>query len=162
MSQNLARLQLLKRNLSTTLVSTESAEVRVGALVQQITNLKLSRKLDQHSDRAGWFECRDQPELITKLEPSADQKLFLGSATLKLRVMTSLREGPKARSIDLFCFSMTGSEYPSGHLFSALVLSFCDSLDGYNQIYTPAVIALVLPGSPEFQDIEAVIDSFAA
>jgi hypothetical protein len=99
-------------------------------------------------------------ELVQRLNPSDDQKRFLGSVTLKLRVMTVLDQGPKARTIDLICFDEPEALVVSGHLFGALALFPEDVNESSHKLYTPGLSNLALPGSSEFADIQTIVDGF--
>ncbi|MGD0284387.1 MAG: hypothetical protein ABSB12_02235 [Candidatus Saccharimonadales bacterium] len=164
LSKNIAKLQTDKNKSDIAKAPTIVDLTLVKAMVKRIASFKLGRKLDKYGERTGWFECSDQAALVEKLEPSADQKQFLGSMTLKLRIMTAIEEGKNARSLNLFGFDNPNAVIPAGHLFSVLALSpYEDVSDDLYRLYGGSdPSGLILPGSPEFTDLQVIIDSFSA
>ncbi len=162
LTKNIAELQNIN-NRRDFLKPNDDQSVLLEALVKRISSFKLGRKSDKRGNRTGWFLCTDQDALIESLKPSEDQKQFLGSMILKLRIMTALDEGPKARSLDLFCSEHLQPDFPpSHHLLGMLALYPEDTQENAHALYTAMVFGLVLPGSPEFEDLQIIIDSFAA
>jgi len=156
--KKIAELQLIRGQGEVQEQATGDDLAVLAAIVKQIQGVKLGRKRDEHGDRSAWLECADKAKLIDDLAPSNGQRLFLESEELRVRVMTARDEGPTARKLDLLTIDPE-TKYPTGHLMGVLALGPKDTQDETYILY-PSGYGLILPGSAEFDDVQAIMSNF--
>ena len=156
--RNIADLQLIRSSGEVQERANGDALAVLTTLVKQIQGVKLSRKRDNRGERTAWLECADKTVLLDDLAPSNGQRQFLESEELRVRVMSARDEGPTARNLDLFTIDPE-TKHPVGHLMGVLALGPKDTQDETYILY-PSGFGLILPGSAEFDDVQAVISNF--